>query len=363
MLFALAGVLGVAFRQGRVTCIAVVALAAADRGGGGDRGTALSVSLALLPTAAAGFFAMRERGMLTRHGLVRLAMAGSFALAVRILPGSETFTRWMGRLSPGPAAAWCEPCPGLWAGILALAAAAAVLIIFRRTENPLAGPLLLAASVFVPAGIALGGAIGPAGEALSFSAAGAALCWAVLDSAWRHAHLDELTGLPGRRPLRHLMADISGGCTVGMVDIDFFKKVNDRFGHGVGDQVLKYVASALRQCEGARAFRYGGEEFTLVFTRGAFEDHLRAMDELRRSVEKKRFIIRSRTRPLKKPASPAGRPAGRAGKSLALTISIGAARSGGRRADADSVLKAADAALYRAKEEGRNRICHSRGRP
>jgi GGDEF domain-containing protein len=196
---------------------------------------------------------------------------------------------------------------------------------------------------------------------LAFSAAGAALCWAVVEAAWRHARLDELTGLPGRRSLRHFMADLSGDCTVGMVDIDFFKKVNDRFGHAVGDQVLKYVASELRRCEGARAFRYGGEEFALVFARGVFEEHLRAMEEVRRSVERKRFIIRRRIRPLKKPASPAGKPGGREGKTLALTISIGAARSGGRHLDAESVFKAADTALYRAKNEGRNRVRHSRG--
>jgi diguanylate cyclase (GGDEF)-like protein len=363
LLCMLAAGMGVAFRQGRVALLSVVMLAAAAKYLRAGSGAVLTVTLIVLPCAATLLFSLRERGLLSIHGLPRILLAAALASAVWCLPEIDPFVSWLAKWFPCTVSGGCASCPGLGLGFLALAASLAVLARFRPAESPVLGPLLFSAATMMPLGMALGGVSGPARDRgaalLAFSAAGAALCWAVMDAAWRHAHLDELTGLPARRSLRHALGDLVGDYTVAVVDIDFFKKVNDRYGHDVGDQVLRYVASVLRECRGVRAFRYGGEEFVLVFNRGAFEEHLSFLEDLRGSIERKTFTVRSRLRPFRKANwSEAGAAPARQG-TLALTISIGAARAGGEHADAESVIRAADNALYRAKRSGRNRVCQA----
>ena len=76
------------------------------------------------------------------------------------------------------------------------------------------------------------------------------------------------TGLPGSPrdcAFDEALARISGRYAIAMVDIDYFKKVNDEYGHNVGDQVLRFIATRIAETDGARAFRFGGEEFALIF--------------------------------------------------------------------------------------------------
>jgi diguanylate cyclase (GGDEF)-like protein len=139
-----------------------------------------------------------------------------------------------------------------------------------------------------------------------------------------------------------------------MIDIDHFKKFNDTHGHHVGDQVLRKVAAALAQVGGGgQAFRYGGEEFAVLFSGRSVDETLRHLEQLRQAIEESEFLVRAPDRPLKKPAAA---PVLRASKTLHLTISIGAAEPTRRAATPNKVLDAADTALFRAKQAGRNRV-------
>lgn len=154
---------------------------------------------------------------------------------------------------------------------------------------------------------------------------------------------DELTGVYNRRYLMERIAEEAHRCQrngsafcICMVDIDFFKQVNDVYGHLPGDEVLRSVAvaasKALRQLDFFG--RYGGEEFIMVLTDTALEGALVTAERVRQRVAQLQF--------------PAIDP------DLRITVSIGVAEHV-RRADSATTLKRADAALYRAKEEGRNR--------
>ena len=194
------------------------------------------------------------------------------------------------------------------------------------------------------------------------AAAGAILMVAMLQESHRLAFNDELTGLPGRRALQEAMAGLGPHYVLAMADVDHFKSFNDTHGHDVGDQVLKLVAARLaRVAGGGRAFRYGGEEFTVLFPHAYLEDALPHLEEIRASVEAYRMAVRSEERPKDKELGAKLRAMGEEEaraleKTLSVTISIGAAAPGGGAATPALVLKAADEALYRAKRGGRNRL-------
>jgi len=195
--------------------------------------------------------------------------------------------------------------------------------------------------------------------ALMVSACGLIVTLAIIMDSHDMAYRDELTGLPSRRALSQLLLSLGRRYTIAMLDIDHFKKFNDSHGHDIGDEVLRMVAMKIaRVGGGGKAYRYGGEEFTLVFpgkTAAQAQPHLEA---LRASIENYRMLLRRN--PRKGKGSP-GRQARVARgnnnprhRALAVTISIGYAE---RKADLklpEAVIKAADTALYRAKKQGRN---------
>jgi diguanylate cyclase (GGDEF)-like protein len=159
------------------------------------------------------------------------------------------------------------------------------------------------------------------------------------------AIIDPLTGLFNRQALAGRADELlrqahasSAPLAVLMGDLDHFKRVNDRQGHHIGDAVLREVASALRA--NVRTldyiYRYGGEEFVILLPR---TDEARALAV----AERVRRVIA------------AARPAG-----LEMTMSIGLSVTGRQRIEFDDLLIAADRALYRAKVEGRNRVCLGR---
>ena len=193
------------------------------------------------------------------------------------------------------------------------------------------------------------------------SSCGLMVALAIIMDSHDMAYRDELTGLPSRRALNQSLLSLGRSYTIAMLDIDHFKKFNDTHGHDIGDEVLRMVASRIaRVGGGGKAYRYGGEEFTVVFagkTPAQAETHLQALCE---SIESYRMVVRGRQRHRGIAAGKRARV--RRGKndprhqSLSVTISIGyAARDPDRRLP-DAVVKAADQALYRAKKKGRNRI-------
>jgi len=195
-------------------------------------------------------------------------------------------------------------------------------------------------------------AIGP-GRTIWFPTAGLVLVVAVVEASYVMAYHDALTGLPGRRALNEALLRLSGQFTIAMIDVDHFKQFNDRHGHDAGDQVLRMVAARLAAVTGGgKAYRYGGEEFAVVFPGKGVDESLPHLEELREGVESGRFTLRRRLRPRKRPSVPKS-----GGKTqVVVTVSIGAAETNHRHAKPEQVVQAADQALYRAKDAGRNRI-------
>ena len=174
---------------------------------------------------------------------------------------------------------------------------------------------------------------------------------AVVQETWSMAYIDQLTGLPGRRALDEELLKLGGNYSIAMMDIDHFKKFNDTYGHDVGDQVLKMVASRISQSiSGGKAFRYGGEEFTIVLPGQTKGETLERLDFVRTSVGETKFKLRNKDRRRKK-----GKKDGE--ESVQVTISIGVSNRTDKLNTPHDVIKAADKALYKAKKQGRNKVC------
>jgi GGDEF domain-containing protein len=188
-------------------------------------------------------------------------------------------------------------------------------------------------------------------------AAALALGVALVEAAYALAFRDELTDLPGRRALGSLLASLRPPYSVAVVDVDRFKTFNDRYGHDVGDQVLRMVAARLGAVGGGgRAFRSGGEEFTIVFPGTTAEEAMPHLEAVRRAVAESKFVLRGKLRSGNKKGPAKRGRASAAGRQLRVTVSIGVARCTDRHTSADQVVKSADQAMYRAKQSGRNRV-------
>ncbi|MEO8670239.1 MAG: GGDEF domain-containing protein [Tahibacter sp.] len=177
----------------------------------------------------------------------------------------------------------------------------------------------------------------------------------VLQSSWRLAFVDALTGLPNRRALDETLARLSGNYALAMVDVDHFKLFNDTHGHDAGDRVLAEVARVLARTRGASAFRFGGEEFCLLFRTP--QHAADACEETRQQIED--LAVRLPRKPVAKSAKkPAGKGKGKkpVERSVKVTASIGVAARDASRRDATDILKAADQSLYKAKGKGRNQV-------
>ena len=180
----------------------------------------------------------------------------------------------------------------------------------------------------------------------------------VIEHSFRLAYIDELTEIPGRRALVESMQDPSQVFTLAMLDVDHFKKFNDTHGHEVGDHVLRMVAARLSTVGvGGTAYRYGGEEFTVVFPGKTSDEVGPELERLRALVEASPLVLRGADRPKKKPKNPK-RSRKKNQPSVSVTISIGCATRR-REEHWEKVMKRADQALYQAKEEGRNRVCEA----
>lgn len=178
---------------------------------------------------------------------------------------------------------------------------------------------------------------------------------AVSHEAYQMAFRDELTGLPGRRALNERMQRLGRNYVLAMTDVDHFKKFNDTHGHDVGDQVLRLVASKLSKVTGGgRAYRYGGEEFALVFAARTLEECLPHLEAIREAIATYNIQLRNQeSRPHDDQQGRQRRGAAGAG-SVSVTISIGVAERLAEHRSPEQVLKSADQALYNAKGAGRN---------
>jgi diguanylate cyclase (GGDEF)-like protein len=193
------------------------------------------------------------------------------------------------------------------------------------------------------------------------TAAALSLVWGLLRSSHAMAYRDELTGLPGRRALKERLRMLGGRFCIAMLDIDHFKRVNDTYGHDVGDEVLKLVASRLRRVGGGgTAYRYGGEEFCIVFPRKDLDATTLPLERVREEIANYTMSLRDRNlRPSRAKEGTRKRGATRLGSNqLSVTVSIGIAVRDVEHPDTESVLTAADKKLYEAKSGGRNRLAY-----
>ncbi|MCQ4287328.1 GGDEF domain-containing protein [Pseudomonas stutzeri] len=180
---------------------------------------------------------------------------------------------------------------------------------------------------------------------------------AIAQEAYQMAFRDELTGLPGRRALNERLQRLGRSYVIAMADVDRFKAFNDTHGHDVGDQVLRLVASRLRKVGGGgRAYRYGGEEFALVFPGRDLEHCLVHLEAVRQAVEDYPLQLRDKSNRPKNAERGRQRRGNSSAAVASVTISIGVAERLMTQRSPEEVIKNADQALYSAKSAGRNCI-------
>lgn len=179
--------------------------------------------------------------------------------------------------------------------------------------------------------------------------------FAILTQSYYLAYRDDLTGLSSRRALNTMALSLNSHYSVAMVDIDHFKKFNDTYGHDVGDQVLRLVAGKLSLVKGGgKVYRYGGEEFTIVFPNKDVESVIPHLEDLRCKIGDYNIVLRNEQRKHSTKSNRKGSVANKS-KTVNVTISIGVAEHHGERTF-DQTVKLADQALYTAKKNGRNRV-------
>ncbi len=320
----------------------------------------------LLPIGFVTLSLLHERGLLSRLGLIRAltfaaigGAAGAIAAAHLWLTGdvAADVHSWVKlflsfQLIPDPY------LPQTAIPTLAVAGFGAAALFFVLRLIALGNPPLESGAL--GALVAVGLALHFIGNALTgslfFTTAATTLLIAAIQDSYRLAFHDELTGLPGRRALMNETMKLGPRYAIAMLDVDHFKKFNDTYGHDVGDQVLRMVASRMEGVGGGgKPFRYGGEEFTVVFAGKSSEEAVEHLDQLRQNIKESGFTIRSKDR-TRKSAANRSNGKGKNGRKVSVTISIGVAERSEQNPSPDTVIRAADQALYRAKKGGRNRV-------
>lgn len=303
----------------------------------------------LLPLNLLALAFVKERGIISPAGRRRLGIiAGQIAaVALLCLPMFGKAAVQIGRaFAPLALSKWSGLSqPALAAFILAAAVMMIPLIRrYKAVESSLFWSL-------VAAFIALRTASTTQHDGVYFSAGGLALIVALIETSYAMAYLDELTQLPSRRALNEALLKLGDSYTIAMMDVDHFKKFNDSYGHEAGDQALRLVASRLAHITGGgRAYRYGGEEFAVVFPNKPSEEVFVYLDRMRRVIEQSVFTVRGKDR----------RRSGKSGigrgskKETNVTVSVGLASCNGEHLTPAEVLRMADQALYKAKARGRN---------
>ncbi|MGH9544880.1 MAG: diguanylate cyclase [Terriglobales bacterium] len=370
---------------------------------------ALEAVAFLLPLNLIAFAVLRERGMVFPAIIPRMALLFFESVFVAIIcrPGETVapfflHPRFLGRVSWTPL-----PSLALLAFLAALAVLMVRLVLYRKpTESGLLWALL---ATFLSFQV---GAVGPAATAY-LATAGLILVSSIIENSYFLAYHDELTSLPARRAFNDALLRLEQPYAVAVVDIDHFKNFNDTYGHETGDQVLRMVAAKLAGVTGGgRAYRVGGEEFSILFPGKSARDAMPHLELLRTVIEVATFRVRggqerrgtagaedSRSADLRRQDSRSqdtGSPGTHAqdaqaqdfrshdrrnterrtgsrrppaarrrtpsavpepgNHQISVTVSTGVAEANARLRTVEQVIQAADKALYRAKQSGRNRV-------
>lgn len=306
----------------------------------------LPAAATLLPILALGILPwLREAGFTGTASL----MAGALILVLLAL--------WLRGGTPAALVDHALALPLHWRGESLPLGAALALVVLTATlvrlavlgtavDVGLAGALAAMLPVMMPEWV-------EPGRTAAAAAAVLALWTGLLLHAWRMAYLDELTGLPNRRALEDTLKGLPSRWSLSMVDVDHFKKFNDTWGHDVGDQVLRRVAVALQGVGGrGKAYRYGGEEFSVLFPHDDLDRAAAAIEEVREKIAATPFQVRGQRQGPKK------RGTQKARGEQSITVSAGLAAANGD--SPANTFKRADQALYKAKKQGRNRLVRAK---
>jgi len=309
----------------------------------------LNLLCVLIPINFVVFNFLKERGILNQHGIRRLLFVGTQIIAAFWLVKTNQF----GISSYVSMDIYLHPFavntiikqPGQLTICLSLAVLCTHWLI---RPNQLRGAWILALIAVI---VALHFVLNTQLATAYFMIAGLILLTSIIINSNNLAYKDELTQMPSRRALKQQLASLGKTYSLAMVDVDHFKKLNDNYGHDVGDEVLKMLAAHLLSVEGGgKAYRYGGEEFTIVFAGKDASIAFVYLDALRNKIASKPFIVRNKKRPKEKSAKKPTKSANT--QKLNVTVSIGVAEN---QATQD-IMKSADNALYKAKKKGRNRV-------
>jgi diguanylate cyclase (GGDEF)-like protein len=347
LLIGVALLLAFAFHRNRavmvLSILVCVSLAFADPGGvawNQRAGDAVRMFAPWLLLAAA---AMPERRLQAKRNLLLL---GLLALAVW-LSLAATPQLWISMRDALPLG-WLPWNSASVATALIVLAALLCLMRWSRSRPPLdlaLGCVLLLTAIALLPNVSRGAA----SDLLLLSAA--LILVAILHAVYRMAFVDGLAGLPNRRALDEALMRLSGDYVLAMIDVDHFKAFNDRHGHDAGDRALKVISAELSATRGATAYRYGGEEFCLLFADSSTRAATAICNDLRERVARLRIAVRAVASGKRRTQSARAETG-----AVRVTISIGLAQRGKALREAAEVLKAADKALYKAKANGRNRV-------
>ncbi|MEE8320328.1 MAG: GGDEF domain-containing protein [Gammaproteobacteria bacterium] len=328
--------------------------------------TALTEPLALsiysmlsvaLPVTLLLLFLLTDRGLRNRYGLLMAAVVPvQLLIALWVLdyyPGMETMLFINTYLPVKSISGYVLSINA--SGCFAFSFLVGLLLLCKHDSETLAA--LIAALLF--GFVTLAFFDRPKISVVMFSAAGISLIISLLHSSYDMAYRDELTGLLSRRALSERLKSLGQHYVIAMADVDHFKQFNDKYGHDVGDEVLKMVARQIAGVGGGgTAYRYGGEEFCVVFTGKELVQCKPFLEEIRLAVSNYCLALRnSKHRPESGNSGMqrrARRRKSRNEETISVTISIGVSGCSKRLSKPDEVLKAADTALYKAKRNGRN---------
>ena len=304
----------------------------------------------LVPINIAVLSIIKERGIINVHGLKRLGVILLQALLVYgLIRLDAQLLKDLFQLKFIPALLTTHTTlPHVAQLVFAISLIVLTLYIARKPS------LLLASRVSILICLWFGLNIYNPTAMVWFSVIGIVFISAIVINSRQLAYLDELTNLPGRRAFNQHLPTLGKHYCIAMVDIDYFKKVNDTYGHDIGDQVLKMLATHLRNVQGGgHAFRYGGEEFIVIFAGKTIDEVAAHAENLRTAIASTVFTLRHKQRPKQKPDHPKKQ---KTTKELKITVSIGIAEKTDLIPTAQDVIKVADQKLYKAKKNGRNQI-------
>jgi GGDEF domain-containing protein len=363
IVFAVGAVLATAFKRGRAVLALVVLIFAyaaqqawLQQALDAPQARAVYAGVVVLvPLNLALLALLPEYGVFNRRSLLRLVILGIEVglVAWMISSGSTGVVDWVYQhfVEPPPFVVGYIPQLGIAVAAVAILATMVPALI---TRSAISAGLAGAIAAFVVAA-----RVPDASVTFSIftSAAELMVTIAVLQDTFRMAFRDELTGIPSRRALNERLTGLGNRYTIAMIDVDHFKKFNDTYGHELGDQVLKMVAAHIADVSGGgKAFRYGGEEFTVLFSGKDISQATPHLEALRREIESYRLALRASDRPKKGKGGNRQKGGWRGKDGVSVTVSIGVAERNERLTTTQSVIEAADRALYRAKEKGRNQL-------